>query len=292
MSRLMHLAPASLQRRIERSGLRGGPWRLGEMLVREAIFAMPVLADDWATHQWLRELRRWRPVRHVAVHFRVPDSEPVLVGPFGATKTSMSAAKAADMISGQPPNSGFEVVVQRRVARRDVLAIREVRQDIGWAQHPAHGREDCVCAMCLPKGSPDLQRRCRAAYLNGIALAAAHPDRAATLLRNLDLAVMRGRRFDASKLKRFVLHENAEIRRSALWLLQYFEHHGEDMLLRSLGDEDINVATTAFRSLMEQLHVNPWDLNDEQGLLDTLRTTPELDIDGVRGLVQAAVTEP
>jgi len=61
--RFVHLAPASQARRIARAGLGGAGASVvtGESqttIVRNAVYAMPVVASFWTTYQWLRELRR------------------------------------------------------------------------------------------------------------------------------------------------------------------------------------------------------------------------------------------
>ena len=59
MPRLVHLAPASSARSIQRSGVRGTRWEIptldGPVLVRQAVFAMPVVQDFARAHQWVRE---------------------------------------------------------------------------------------------------------------------------------------------------------------------------------------------------------------------------------------------
>ena len=128
--RLVHLAPASQDRSIRRTGIAGtratlvataGP----TVALRSAVFAMPVVSDFWTTFQWLRELRRGHDQRIVAVYFRVSDDEIVHVGRYGQPHGAMTAAAAAAWVVKSP--AGAEVVVPHRVAAKDVLAIRHVR---------------------------------------------------------------------------------------------------------------------------------------------------------------------
>ena len=80
---------------------------------------MPVVPSFWTSHQWLRELRRWHDERMVAVHFRLPDDEPVHVGRFGEAHRLLPAAAAARWVMDHP--DGAQVVVARSIARRDVV---------------------------------------------------------------------------------------------------------------------------------------------------------------------------
>jgi hypothetical protein len=50
MALFVHLAPLEAVKRIRRSGIKAAKWRTG-------VYAMPVLPDFYASHQWLRELR-------------------------------------------------------------------------------------------------------------------------------------------------------------------------------------------------------------------------------------------
>ena len=46
---------------------------------------MPLLPNIYASHQWVRELRRRSRASLVAVDFRAQDNEQVLVGHYGTT---------------------------------------------------------------------------------------------------------------------------------------------------------------------------------------------------------------
>jgi hypothetical protein len=99
--RLLHLAPASRERAILRAGLAGAGTTLsveapaGRATLRRAVFAMPFVRDFSASQQGLRELRRGHDERMVAVHFCVPDDEPVYVGRFGEPHRVLAATEAA-----------------------------------------------------------------------------------------------------------------------------------------------------------------------------------------------------
>lgn len=258
MIQLVHLAPEGLRRRIERSGLRGQTYTFdgaGGSRDTIAVFAMPVLADFSATYQWLRELRRWRRPRLVAVHFRIPSDERVLVGAFAQPKEFRTAGDAVRAIGASP--YGQEVVVCRHVSADEVRAIRDVRQDVGWVETPNTGHAyECVCKMCLPPGSPHVLRRARAAFRRGVERLHSGPadeDALLAVLRSLDVPLERvGRRLDPKKLLSLAKHESVRVRVSVVSLLGSFQAEAvEGPLTQSLTDAEPAVTGAAVRSLVE-----------------------------------------
>lgn len=122
--RFLHLAPASKERAIRRSGLVGRRAAFADetgatRTLAKAVYAMPVVPDFWTSHQWTRELRRYGDERIVAVYFRVADDEPVYVGRYGQPHRLVAAAAAARWVMDHP--DGAEVMLARSVARREVV---------------------------------------------------------------------------------------------------------------------------------------------------------------------------
>jgi hypothetical protein len=154
--RLVHLAPESAERAIRRSGLRGKKANVSTapsttVVLERAVYAMPVVADFWTTFQWLRELRRGHDERLVAVYFRVPDNEPVYFGRYNEPHLARTAGAAAAWVLENP--AGAQVVVPRSVAAKEVVAVRRVKQLVGWTDVPEPGKKlACVCPACLPHG--------------------------------------------------------------------------------------------------------------------------------------------
>ena len=158
MATLVHLAPASAASKIRRSGIRRHRTRLGF----SGVYATPVTRSYFATHQWLRELKRAGHSRIVAVYFKIPDTEIVEVGHYGRAHTAMTAAEAVALVSGIPDPLGFEVVVPRRIESGEVTRIREISQVVGWRYWPgAHGRAPCPCDFCSAGtyGAAKIRRR-------------------------------------------------------------------------------------------------------------------------------------
>lgn len=160
VTRFVHLAPEGQAASIRRSGIR---LRSRSRYRLPAVYCMPLLPDFFASHQWLRELRRRGQRTFVAIDFRIPDDEPVLVGHYGRPHAQMTAAEAAGLILSCPDPLGYEVVLQRPVEAREITRIRPVPQVIGWRYFPgAHGRRPCPCPVCLRPGeykAADLRRR-------------------------------------------------------------------------------------------------------------------------------------
>ncbi|WP_068053040.1 HEAT repeat domain-containing protein [Nocardia xishanensis] len=156
MTLLVHLTPEKNARRIRRAGITASSSGRG-------VFCMPVMPSYVLSHQWLRELRRGGQRLIVAVDFRVPDDEPVLVGHYRTAATGMTAAEAVSVILHAEDARGYEIVVPRSIAAAELHRVRLVRQVTGWRYHPdAHGRRPCACPACLARGefkAADLRRR-------------------------------------------------------------------------------------------------------------------------------------
>src|SRR5690349_21708735 len=174
--------------------------------LRHGVYATPVVADFWTTFQWVRGLRRTHDERLVAIYVRVPDGTPVYVGRYDEPHVQVSAAASAEFIRARP--NGVEVVIPRRIASKEVLAVREIPQLVGWTEVPELERRfNCVCPACLGRGDRRFTRRIRAAYAAGLAAARrASTDRAVVdALARLEMPLERAaRRLDPTKLTRYV----------------------------------------------------------------------------------------
>ncbi|MFD1366007.1 HEAT repeat domain-containing protein [Actinoplanes sichuanensis] len=123
------------------------------------VYAMAVLPDFTLTHQWVRELRRWKPGVLVAVDVRIPDDEPVTVGRYGREPQRLTAAAATAHLRGLADPRGYEIFVPRSIRPAEVRRIRALPQGVGWRHVPdAHGRRPCTCPVCLQPGTPGSAR--------------------------------------------------------------------------------------------------------------------------------------
>lgn len=125
------------------------------------VYCMPVLPSYTLTHQWVRELRQWKPGVIVAVDVRLPDDELVTVGRYGTEPRRVSAAEAAAVIRALDDPRGWEVFVPRTITAAEIRRVRRIPQHIGWRHLPdAHGASPCRC--CVIPGLPKAARARRA----------------------------------------------------------------------------------------------------------------------------------
>ncbi|MEU4427605.1 hypothetical protein AB0F81_43855 [Actinoplanes sp. NPDC024001] len=166
MADLVHLTPECNTRRVRRSGVaaRSHGWT-GE----RGFYCMPVLPSFTLTHQWVRELRRWKPGVLVAVHVRVPDDETVTVGRYGRAPQRVRLAEAVAIVRDAADPRGYEIFVPRAAGAAEVRRVRDIPQGIGWRYQPdAHGRRPCTCPACFQPGTPKagrLRQRLRSSRL-------------------------------------------------------------------------------------------------------------------------------
>ena len=161
MPLLVHLACDGDVAAIARGGIRPGKGRPG-------IYAMPVMPNFVASHQWLRELKRNGGRSLSGVYFRIPDTEAVLFGHYGRTPVPVTAAQATGAILHAPDPLGMQIVVPRKVRPGEILRIRRLPQTLGWRYWPkAHGVKPCGCPACLGRG--DIKsRKLRAEFERGL----------------------------------------------------------------------------------------------------------------------------
>mgnify|MGYP001369215419 CR=1 FL=1 len=145
MATFVHIAPEDAIPRIRRSGI--APTRLRSPATA-GVFAMPVTRNFSSTHQWVRELRRFKPGRLCGVYFRIDDDEEVLVGHYSNEPVPMRAAEAVALASGDDV-TGIEAIVPRRIGSKEIAKISSLPQIVGWRYFPqAKGRWPCGCPSC------------------------------------------------------------------------------------------------------------------------------------------------
>lgn len=110
---------------------------------------MPVVQDYYASHQWLRELKRSGARTLIGVYFRIPDQELVIVGHYRAAHAPMTAATAARLIMRLSDPRGYEVIIPRAIEPGEIHALRAVNRVVGWRYYPdAKGERPCGCRVC------------------------------------------------------------------------------------------------------------------------------------------------
>ena len=106
------------------------------------------------SHQWLRELKRGGQRTLVAIHFRIPDEQTVMIGHYNVEHRTVTAAQALGIVLDAANPEGYQVIVPRAVGPGEIHAIRKVRQVLGWRYIPgSHGKKPCPCPVCLPPGT-------------------------------------------------------------------------------------------------------------------------------------------
>lgn len=143
MVMLVHLTPAQNVASIRRSGLPSGA------------YAFPVLPSYTLTHQWTRELVKWKRQPMIGVYFRVQDEAQVRFGHYARDHIEFPAAAAAAAIRAEPDPRGFQIVLLSPIPRHALTRIAPVRAVTGWRHMPdAHKRRPCGCPACQVRGEP------------------------------------------------------------------------------------------------------------------------------------------
>lgn len=154
MVMLVHLAPAKLEARIRRVGVRPGEGLFGGYK-SDLVYAFPVLPNYTITHQWTREVMKWRRQPLIGVYFRIPDDEEVEFGHFNSQLMKLRAVVAAGAVRVVRDPRGFEIILRRPIPRHEIVRIKPVRGVVGWRHTPdAHARKPCGCPACVSRGEP------------------------------------------------------------------------------------------------------------------------------------------
>jgi hypothetical protein len=149
MAMFVHLTPESRVALIKRNGIRRLRRAHGDF--PGGVFAVPVTRNFYASHQWLRELKRSNSGPIAGVYFRIPDDLQVWVGHYGQVHHWMSANEAvAEFESAEDPQ-GREVVIPRRIEAGEIHRVRKLPQVVGWRYSPsAKGKKPfCTCKFCV-----------------------------------------------------------------------------------------------------------------------------------------------
>ena len=148
MANLVHIAAAKDLPHLRRVGVRAG--RTGLPDPPRGVFLTPATPNFFVTHQWVRELRRKEVGPLGALDVRLPDDEPVWLGHYGGGHRLMTAAEACGAFGRTGDALGWEVLLPRRVAAKEVRRTRAVAQGVGWRVFPkAKGVRRCGCEFCV-----------------------------------------------------------------------------------------------------------------------------------------------
>lgn len=153
MAMFVHFAPESEITSIRRNGLKAGKKMRG-------VYAVPATPDFYASHQWLRELRRFHQGKTlVAIYFRVDGEAPALFGRYGGPHAIGTADMAVRALMTAPQALGFETILSGPIPASSITSVKTIRQVTGWRFYPsAKGRKPCACPACLARGEPFSQK--------------------------------------------------------------------------------------------------------------------------------------
>ncbi|MBX9690105.1 MAG: HEAT repeat domain-containing protein [Candidatus Obscuribacterales bacterium] len=225
------------------------------------VFCMPVLPNFYASHQWLRELRRGGRTALVAIDFRLPKDEIVLVGHFSEPHLQVTIAEAAGIIMKAEDPMGYEILLPRSVARQEIHKVRSVSQVIGWRYYPkAKGNKpSCTCDFCIrgQYGANKLRERLGTADSKPLS-----KQQAMEILRNGDDPdAMRDvlynflgskQRKNPEELEFLLDHPSSEVQRGLAFALRFYRGKKAAAMLSQLSQhEDEQVRSEAEESLVQ-----------------------------------------
>lgn len=145
MVMLVHVTAAKLEAKIRRSGLRA----------RYGVYAFPVLPSHTLTHQWTREILKWKRQPMIGVYFRISDEEAIRFGRYNQLMRHLPAARAVGEMCKERDLRGYQMIIDRRIASSEIVRINPLRGVVGWRHMPdAHGRKPCGCPGCVARGEP------------------------------------------------------------------------------------------------------------------------------------------
>ena len=138
----VHLTAESRIPRIRRNGIARLRKAVGAS--SSGIYAVPVARNFYASHQWLRELKRRNQGPIAGVYFRVPDEQQVWIGHYGQAHRLVTAAEAVAQFLNADDSAGWEVIVPRRIEAGEIHKTRQLPQVIGWRFSPTSDRKSVV----------------------------------------------------------------------------------------------------------------------------------------------------
>lgn len=157
MAMLVHLANEKFARKIAMNGIKGQKrWVRAEpdwLLLDKAVYCMPVLPNYFLSHQWSRELKRFRVNQLIGVYFKLDTDEEVIYGHFNHPHLKLTLGEAIHQFMAEPDPFGYEIIIPRSISSREIHSIRPVSAITGWRYFPrAKGRKPCGCPVCLRRG--------------------------------------------------------------------------------------------------------------------------------------------
>lgn len=157
----VHLTTESHATRIGRNGILR--LRKPAGTTPSGVYAVPITPNFYASHQWLRELKRRNKGPIAGIYFRISDAQPVWLGHYGNVHRLLTAAEAIREFTKADDPLGWQVVIPRRIEAKEIHKIQRLSQVIGWRFSPkSKGKPPfCTCKFCTKGeyGSAKLRKR-------------------------------------------------------------------------------------------------------------------------------------
>ena len=119
--------------------------RIGE----KRIYLFPQTENFVVNHQWMRELKRYNGASMLAARVRIPDATMVSIGRFNQEHLQVTAAEAIRIARENSDPLGLEVILNRAIPAKEIIAIYKPPKVGGWRYYPeAHNRKPCGCPCC------------------------------------------------------------------------------------------------------------------------------------------------
>ena len=155
MPTLVHLADERNLKSIRKNGIKPSIKGLG-------IYAMPVLPNFYASHQWLRELKSSGAKTIIGVYFKLDVHEMVYVGRYNKHHQLLPLGEAFKKIMELDDPIGYELIINRKIEPKAISRIKFLPQVVGWRYFPeSNNVKPCACEYCLKgtiKGRRTLNR--------------------------------------------------------------------------------------------------------------------------------------
>jgi hypothetical protein len=159
VAQFIHLAAERDRRAILRSGIKVARTKRPFA----GVFAHPQTESFVVSHQWMREVKRFRGLSMVGVRFRIPDSERVWIGKYNDEHIEVAASEAVGIARQHLEPTGLEVIIPRPIRAKEIESIYAPQKAVGWRYYPAaKGRKPCGCPYCQ-RGEP-FSRKIRREY--------------------------------------------------------------------------------------------------------------------------------
>jgi hypothetical protein len=160
MALFVHLAAESQLARIRRNGITR--MRRAAGALPRGVFAAPVTSNFYASHQWVRELRRRNKGRWLALTSASRRAASLRRSLWTGSSLLIHAEAVAHFASADDP-LGWEVLIPRRIEAKEIHRTRRLTQVVGWRFYPkAKGKPPfCTCKFCArgEYGAAKLRRR-------------------------------------------------------------------------------------------------------------------------------------